>query len=167
MILTKEHIAALKAADDIAFFHRDGASYLRAIKRAKAPTDKDLYGRPEASVEIGCGHQFRVYDRDGHMYEPSDWACFEMLHCARATEEWQTVLTLLKPGYSLFLRWQRGAWTTTGLDRTGFVGDFLTVCIERGESKPLFFQIGHYIGPADSTARMVRHAGRTLSIAAA
>lgn len=151
MGITKVELAALRKADTVCFdrYWRDGDEFskIRAIKDAKR-TEADPYAE-EITVSIFVESTVRDYDAsssDRH-------TCFHMIHSPQYSEEWMTIVGLLKAGDDLVLRWTAG--NSNGyLDEAGLHRDELALVVMRGKRR-MVFRIATSVCK-DNTARMVR-----------
>lgn len=109
--LDKTAIKAMRDADSICFDHDADPTLaehngIRAIKRGKAPwyEDTTVRVRARSSVYIHSdddGPSRLDYDiRNGKTA-----CCFDMIHCSKHSEEWQTIVSLLRAGDEVELRW--------------------------------------------------------------
>jgi len=166
MPITAIDIAALRAADDVVFRHRNGTSQIEAIQRGRAATPGNPFAPGEARRDIPCDARVIDYQRDCGMHrKPSEYQAFDMLNAAQQDHAWLTVAALLRPGDSLTLQWERGAWNTQESEGRGMYGDrMLLVVLRPGKSKDtrLTFNVAHHFGP-DNSARMVRPAEYRLA----
>lgn len=156
--ISKADIAAFKQADDISFHTQpDGASSIRATVRAKDPKGNNPFGTPEQVRETQCEMMLRDYSREYSDTPPvKSVRAFEMIHCAKWCDAWQTIAGFVREGDELTLYWQRNARRCPAYDRADYVGDSLTLNVWRGMKK-FAFLIDVQVGE-DNTARMVRAA---------
>jgi hypothetical protein len=160
--LTAIDLAALRKADSVCFFHRKvpdasgETSYIDAIKRAKVCA-RDPFARDVSHV-IACPYRLREYTSgdDKIPYNSEEWSGFESISSAQWSEEWKTVVSLLRVGDRLTLHWQRGAWTTESMANASpkFYGDSLSIIVERAKAT-LEFHVRMSVCENNS-ARMVR-----------
>lgn len=116
--LTKCDLKALRQADRICFDHgapNPGEGVVRAVKCGKAPF------RQEATHSIPVRSSVFLHGADAnaayvHRGDASDFCrCFVMVFSPCYDQEWQTVVSLLRAGDELSLRW-------IGADNNGYVG---------------------------------------------
>ena len=154
-------LAALRKADVVCFFHRHvpdatgETSYIDAGKRAKQNASAQ-----DAHVIIPVPYRLREYTQgdDKIPYNSEDWKGFESLSSAQWSEEWKTIVSLLRVGDKLTLHWQRGAWTTESMANASpkFYGDSLSLIVERAKAT-LEFHVRMSVCE-NNTARMIRRA---------
>jgi hypothetical protein len=157
-------LAALRRADVVCFFHRHvpdatgETSYIDAGKRAKQ-SSTDPFAQ-DAHVIIPCEFRLREYTQgdDKIPYASTDWKGFESISSAQWSEEWKTIVSLLRVGDKLTLHWQRGAWTTESMSNASprFYGDNLSLIVERAKAT-LEFHVRMSVCENNS-ARMIRRA---------
>jgi hypothetical protein len=155
-------LAALRKADSVCFFHRKApdasgeASYIDAIKRAKVDA-RDPFSRDVSHV-IACPYRLREYTtgEDKIPFNSVDWNGFESISSAQWSEEWKTIVSLLRVGDKLTLYWQRGAFSTESMSTASpkFYGDGLSLVVDRGE-RQLTFHV-HTSICENNSARMIR-----------
>ena len=146
-------LAALRKCDDVCLFHRDGKSYLRAIKRAKR-TEADPFATDQI-IEVPAGTKWTDYSRDGGMSWPMPaFDGFAMIG-NYADSAWRTIATLLRASDQLTLYWQRDAWRSPVVESVGFHGDAVGLIVTRGKAI-LRFHVSASIGP-DNSARMIKN----------
>jgi hypothetical protein len=157
--ISKADVASFKLADDISFHTQpDGASSIRATVRAKDPKGNNPFGTPEQVRETKCESMLRDYSREYSDTPPvKSVRAFEMIHCAKWCDAWQTIAGFVREGDELTLYWQRNSRNLAAFDSTcRLVGDSLTLNVWRGMKKFAFLievQVGE-----DNTARMVQAA---------
>ena len=157
-------LAALRRADVVCFFHRHvpdatgETSYIDAGKRAKVSAT-DPFAQ-DAHVIIPVPYRLREYTQgdDKIPYNSEAWKGFESLSSAQWSEEWKTIVSLLRTGDRLTLHWQRGAWTTESMSNASpkFYGDSLSIIVERAKAT-LEFHVRMSVCENNS-ARMIRRA---------
>lgn len=152
--IDKIKVAALRKADRVCFYHREGESYIRAIKEQEV-TASDPFRPKEVDLHIDCGTVFTRYD--GPSWPVPEFTAFHMIHVARHSAEWQTIAGLLKAGDRLKLHWRRGSLSTDAMKGVRWAGDDLLLVVDRGE-KRLTFHIGSHVTEANNRFRMVRAA---------
>lgn len=144
--LTKGDVLALRGADTICFDHNKGVSYIRAILRE---SDTVPF---EQTRKVYC--DMILTDYAARKIAKDTMACYVYMSSSQYDHELQTILGLLKVGDCLTLHWQRGALNSEVVKSVDFVGDKLSLIIQRGE-KRLTFHIDQQLGP-DNTARMIK-----------
>ena len=149
-------LAALRKCDDVAFFHREGRSYIRAIKRmqpsAGAPFAQDVI------VEIECATRWDDYSREfATSAAPVSFDAFEM--CGNYSDSaWRTIASLLRKGDRLMLHWSKDCMgPQSDLCRAGFHLDRLSLAVGRGTDQRLNFHIDDSVCLGTNTARMIRN----------
>lgn len=157
-------LAALRKADSVCFFHRHTpdatgeTSYIDVAKRAN-PNASDPFAQ-DAHVIIPVPYRLREYTQgdDKIPYNSEQWKAFESLSSAQWSEEWKTIVSLLRVGDKLTLHWQRGAWTTESMSNAEpkFYGDSLSLIVERAKAT-LEFHVRMAVCE-NNTARMIRRA---------
>ena len=148
--LTVLDLKALREANRVAFDHnQDGTGGIRAIKELTEPWER------ERTYEIRTESTVRSY-RDGHSSNDR-YRCFSLEHSGQHSPRWRTIVSLLRRGDVLALRWSEDAGTCPALEERGMHGDCLDLEVKRGD-KTLTFYIDDRVGP-DNTARMVRWVG--------
>jgi hypothetical protein len=154
--LTTVELAALRKCDDAAFFHREGRSFARAIKRAGLPTAADPFPQ-ESIVEIECGTQWNDYSREfGTSWPMPQFDAFEMVGNYSGSC-WRTTTSMLRKGDTLTLHWSKDIMGAgSDLCKAGFHMDRLTLCVARGDAR-LTFHIDDSVVAGHSTARMIRN----------
>ena len=154
--LSRQDIAALRKADDLVFTHRDGASYIRAIKRV---TDKDKQRDPWADDKehrINADVEFRDYKNE---FLHGNWSAFEMFNGAQYSRQWQTIAGFLRPLDQLTLMWTANN-NSQILDEANLHNDMLRVHVKRitksNKTKNFVFLVDVRTSK-NNTARMIRH----------
>jgi hypothetical protein len=155
-------LAALRKANRVCFYHRatPDATGLRSYIAAIKTTDRTKLNPFEGEQSLCFAVDFRLREYttgdDKIPYNGDAWEAFEMIHSAQATEEWRTIVSLLRVGDKLTLLWQRGGWTTEAMQNASpkFYGDSLSLIVERAKAT-LQFHIDQQISE-NNTARMIR-----------
>lgn len=156
-------LAALRKADRVCFYHRkepDASgfmSYVACIKTTDRTKANPFEG--ETSLCFPVDVRLRDYTQgdDRIPFGSDEWSAFEMIHHAQSTEEWRTIVALLRVGDTLTLHWQRGGWTTEAMQNAApaFYGDKLSLVVERAKSATLHFHVDSQVCENNS-ARMIR-----------
>ena len=159
--ITRQEITALRKADDIVFTHREGASYMRAIKRVtQAEKNKDPWA-DDKEIRINTGADFRDYKNE---FLKDQWHAFEMFHGAQHSRQWQTIAGFLRPLDQLTLCWVANN-NSQILDEANLHNDMLRLHVLRrtkgkggshGKTKNFVFLIDVRTSK-NNTARMIRH----------
>ena len=161
--LSKNDVKTLRTADIISFHHTREGGRINASKRVR-----NSPWHEETTIGISCDSS--VFEH----WEKTRWegaySCFSMIHCPKYSEEWQTIVSFLREGDSLQLRWigcdNNGYLTrsmVTDRDEQSSPGlgeklyhDKLYLKIVRGK-KSFSFYLDDSICP-DNSARMVKKA---------
>lgn len=150
--LTKLDIRAMRDADSVSFHYHAGESHVSCSKRVK---DAGPFDERERRYDIICTSDVTVY-RDDNREDRHAAACFAMIHSSQYSEEWQTLVSCLKPGDVLSMRW-------VAADNNGYLKsaageklyhDRLYVKVKR-DTRRLSFHVDDSVCPNNS-ARMVR-----------
>lgn len=153
--LTTDDIKALRAADAVSFFHRDGTPSIVATKRDEG----DIFGYAERSREIPI-HASRVTNYANEAPAEAEhaarygWSCLYYLSTAQMCETWRTIAELLKLNDVLTFQWYR-ANNTLHMDELGIAHDMLRLDVQRGK-KTYTFHVAASITERTSMGRMVR-----------
>jgi len=148
-------LAALRKCDDVAFYHHEGKSYIRAIKRVRQSEAQPF--AQDVVVEIPCATRWNDYSQTrGISWPVPSFQAFEMV--GNYSEScWQTTAGMLRKGDELTLEWSHNCFgCDSDLVRAGFQLDRLTLCVARGAAK-LRFHVDDSVCPVTSTARMIRN----------
>ena len=155
-------LAALRKANRVCFYHRAApdasgfVSYIACVKTTDRTKLNPFEG--ETTLCFPVDYRLREYTKgdDRIAYDSHTWNAFEMIHSAQSTEEWRTIVSLLRVGDKLTLQWERGGWTTEAMQHASpaFYGDRLSLIVERAKAT-LHFHIHTQISENNS-ARMVR-----------
>ncbi len=173
--LTKNDVKALRTADRVCFDHftvqkpnSGRQSGIRCIKVGSAPWREEVtfYVNAKSSVYLhGDGIDYDV--RNGKTA-----TCFDMIHSPQCSEEWKTIVSLLREGDEIELRWmgcdQNGYLnraTVTDSDNDGSAGLGMKLChdklylhVRRGGKRKYSFYLSDSVCP-DNSARMIRPYG--------
>ena len=133
------HLAALRKCDDVVFCHREGKSYIRAVKRARQSA-ADPFAQ-DVTVEIECAFRWTDYARDGISYPVPCFDGFEMIG-NYDNSAWRTTANLLRKGDRLTLDWAKDCQGSSGtIAEAGLHWDMLTLRVGRGTDQRLCFHI--------------------------
>jgi hypothetical protein len=119
----------------------------------------------EYTIPVLC--TFGGQHADGTHLSPENTTAHDSILTAQMSEEWQTIVSLLKPDDKITLNWWAAGASNGYLQRSEvkeghgmgekLYADILTMRIHRGEiTNKLVFRINESICP-DNTARMIRH----------
>jgi hypothetical protein len=145
-------LAALRKCDDVCFFHREGKSYIRAIKRYR-PSERDPFAG-DVEVVIDCATRWHDYAKDrGISFKVPSFDGFEMVgnyddSC------WRTTAIMLRKGDVLTLDWSKDCQSPVVADG-GLHVDYVRLMVQRGKDR-LWFHIDHAVTP-DNSARMIKN----------
>lgn len=152
--LTAFEIKALRAADDVAFYHReDGSGLIRAIKRAdyKVPFSEDR------SVEIEAQSGFHNYAIEEGFIPKTAFALVGSYKFGTMTLT--TALNMLRSGDRVRLEWSVDGHRNGYVKDAGLHADALYLLIERQRGgrwrQVAGFEITNGVNPGNS-ARMIR-----------
>jgi hypothetical protein len=148
-------LAALRKCDDVVFCHRDGVSYIRAVKRVR-PSDAEPFAQ-DVAVEFPCETRWTDYSREWCIaYPVPQFAGFEMV--GNYTDgTWRTIAHALRKGDVLCLHWMKDCMgKDSDLCRAGLTLDRLELVVMRGANK-LTFHLDDKVMHADSLARMIKN----------
>ncbi len=169
-MITKDDIAAFKAAGSVTFHHYKGTSYIRLHTDKAFSDDTPIYTAREQrlfpqtdvgrdrSRQIDTGHQIYGYKIDAGVWDDtSDPGCsaFYMFHFH--SPELRTIADLLRAGDVLTLNWSADN-NNDNHSEAGFHCDKLRLTVTRGD-KVMTFYIASQGGP-DNSARMISRYGR-------
>lgn len=168
VVLDHTLIAALRKADRVVFqFNNtpdpaDRSTGLRAIKEAPKATPANPFPQ-ECEVRIACDSIVTNYESEFPASRDSaaGLAGFALIYGYE--QHWQTITSLLRPGDTLTLKWNRGGCDTdaTRACEPRMVGDTLSLRVDRpskragADGTSMHFNLKSYFGHAN-TARMVR-----------
>lgn len=171
--LTREDLAALRAADNLTFHHyRDGDSqprhmiraYLRGTFGQRIWTAREQRLFPELSLTdermrtVAVKSVASGYERDGNGGLWSGEPQVRAFASHYIDNTIRTVLALLRTGDELTLQW-RADNNTDNHRSVGFHADELWLSAwSDSPARDLTFHIAHSVGP-DNTARMIRRHG--------
>lgn len=167
-VIDKVMLSALRKADRIVFRHTpDKGSAIEAIQ-ANTPSEKDPFAR-DAVLSVPC--RFALDDYGGHgtdeypaQEKAFDWgACnngtfygFDMEHTAKSSKTWQSIVSVMKAGDIIGLRWMRNAGTNPAIFKLGVVSDTLELWVERGDKSAGRFVVStHSVPAANEQTRIV------------
>jgi hypothetical protein len=148
-------LAALRKCDDVSFHHRDGKSYMRAVKRVRQ-SEREPFAQ-DVIVEITCDTRWDDYAREfATSYPMPSFNAFEMV--GNYTDScWRTIASMLRKGDRLMLHWSRNCFgKDSDLAVAGFQMDRLTLCVARGSDQRLHFHIDDSVVRPGNSARMIR-----------
>jgi hypothetical protein len=149
MALTKNDIEALKQASVITFHQYQGRSYVRCVKKIR---DK-VFGESEQEYEIDC---------EGALGYAEYWAsgnqgfyAYYYEGCAKQDSALQTIISLLRPDYSLRLIWNADGWRNQYAEEADLHVDALILQVCKPDGKFYCFNVGFSVCPMNS-ARMIK-----------
>jgi hypothetical protein len=160
--ISKIDIQAMKLADTVSFHRVNGKNTIVATKRVPKPKAfEDTERRHEIEVDghvdhfRGDGEYALPYDTIEHIHKFA--SCFDMIHSSQYSDEWQTIVSILRPGDVISLVWQ-------GADNNGYLNnaqgqrlypDKLYLKVKRDGKRDMSFYLTDSICP-NNTARMIR-----------
>lgn len=166
--LTRDDLAALRAADGLSFHHLRPddtnpsmiRAYLRSYGQQRIYTAReqvmfpatDTFDRSRiiAVASTVSGYDWPTGDPDWHRYARA----FAMVGRNARTE---TMVSLLRPGVSVALHWQADN-NNENHRQVGHHADELTMHITSPAGRHLTLLVAYQVGP-DNTARMIRQHG--------
>jgi hypothetical protein len=149
--IDRDDLKALRTADSIVFRHTPEGSTIECIKR-----DRDEFGGLERRRDIAVeGTIFAGYDADGGRSRGTKMNYgFAHFGSAHYTEQWHTVVQLLRSGDSLRLEFRTDDATNGYVKEAGLHADELYLRVERA-GKRMYFLLDVSICPSNS-ARMCK-----------
>lgn len=153
--LTAFDVKALRAADDVAFYHNeDGTGTIRAIKRA----DHGVPFSEDRTHEIKVRSDFTTYGDEPNRVTPR--TAFAMVGAYRhGRRTLVTALDAVRAGDRVILDWEVDAEANGYVKEAGLHADTLILAVERprtsGPARRMGFHIATQINPGN-VARMVR-----------
>jgi hypothetical protein len=153
--LDRDDLKALRNADTVCFRYHDEVATIECLKR-----DSDEFGAKERRRDITVeGVVYNGYDADGGRARGAEMNYgFAMFHSAKYTENWRTIVGLLRADDTLRLEFRTDDATNGYVKDAGLHADELWLRIERGEGphrKRLYFLLDASVCP-DNSARMCR-----------
>lgn len=147
MALNRHQIRALRSADSIAIYSRNGENTATITATIKA-TDSDPF---EKRLDIGVESRFESFAPGSEFVN-----AHATILCADTTAHWQSIAGTVRDGDDVRLIWASDAATTQALRAAGFHGDVLRIEIARdgGEARYAFDLITAVC--EGNTARMIQ-----------
>ncbi len=113
--LSAQDVKALRQADTVCFYYDNtrGVVVSQAVgcKRVK---NAGPYEERERRHEVNVRG---VVSGTGVSYGAEGYRCFQMIHCAQSSETWRTVVSCLKAGDVLTLRWSADGYRNGYVER--------------------------------------------------
>jgi hypothetical protein len=163
--LTAADITALRTADYVSFHQYDGIG--KIVANAHGRGEQRIYTAREQKLFPTASHLDRsrvmVVDSAMHGYTSDDeyfggrkdGRAYASVSTPSMSDHWQTLVSLLRAGDVLTLRWSASN-NTDNHKSVGFHADELRVLVRRGD-KVLTFLVDYSVGPYNS-ARMIQPA---------
>jgi hypothetical protein len=153
--LDRDDLKALRTADTVCFRHTPEGSTIECTKK-----EHDEFGDKERRRDIAVlGTVFNGYDEDGGRARGATMNYgFAMFGSAKYTEQWHTVVQLLRVGDTLRLEFRTDDATNGYVKDAHLHADELYLRVERGDGptrKRFYFLLDVSICPSNS-ARMCK-----------
>lgn len=154
--LNRQDIKALQQADDVSFHRCKGKGKIVASKNVK---NAGPFEENRKHYEIAVEDSVHIHGKGWDCLRNDNAECFAMRHGSNYSDEWQTVVSCLKPGDVVSLRWvgndNNGYLDKAQSDGRSLHHDRLYLCVKREGKRNMVFHIEDSICPNNS-ARMIR-----------
>jgi hypothetical protein len=166
--LSVDDVAALRIAETVSFHVHKGETYINAsidVQRVGEPrifTAREQRVLPQADDwnrkrHIPTGGGARGYDGDSSWRGDERTTAFEMVHSARYSDTWKTIVSLLKVGDVLSLDFCGDGGSNGNTKPYGIHVDTLHLNVRRGDQRLRF--LVDFSACVDNSARAVKRFG--------
>jgi hypothetical protein len=155
-VLTTEDIREMKQADNVAFhlLPRHAEQPASLIRCTFEPKGKRT---GEQDYTIHAGYRLSYGTTDDREYLGDRPSAFHLEFATSLPEsQWQSLVSLMRPGDTLTLEWYAGSHSTKQLEKLGLSSDSLTVAIVRKNGTVARFLLEVHTTDTHSPARMIR-----------